>query len=357
MQEFLDYKVLDNTILDYILFLIALVACWTVIRIAAKIFMRHFGVRADPPAYHQIVRDIGRYLCPAAYFAAFYMCTKLLKLSPALEKIVAGLAIAIIVVMGAVFISSVAVFAFNRYWESKRKDEEDLLAARFISGLIKIVVWGIAILLFLDNVGVKVTSLVAGLGISGIAVAFAAQTVLTDVFCFFTILFDRPFEIGDFIEAGDKSGTVEHIGVKTTRLRALSGEQLIFSNKDLTSSRIQNYKTMEQRRVLFTLGVTYDTPPEKLKEIPDIMKNIVEGIADTKFSRCHFVTFGEYGLNFETAYIIMSSDYDKYMDIHQQVNLSIKEIFDQNGIEFAVPAQLLKIPGTARPPVNKKLPS
>ena len=145
--------------------------------------------------------------------------------------------------------------------------------------------------------------------------------------------------------AGEQTGTVEYIGLKTTRLRTLNGEQLIFSNTDLTSARIQNYKTMEQRRVLFTLGVTYDTPPEKLREIPSLMKGIVENVADTRFGRCHFVSYGDYSLKFETAYFILSSDYDRYMDIHQQVNLSIGETFAKSGIAFAFPTQTLHLAG------------
>jgi small-conductance mechanosensitive channel len=157
----------------------------------------------------------------------------------------------------------------------------------------KTVVWGLALnSIVYDNIGVKITSLVTGLGIGGVAIAFAAQSALADVFCFFTIFFDKPFEIGDFIIAGDNMGTVEHIGVKTTRLRALGGEQLIASNADLTGSRIRNYKTLQQRRVSFTLGVPYDTPSESLKQIPALIREVVESTEDTSFSRAHFASFG-----------------------------------------------------------------
>ncbi len=145
------------------------------------------------------------------------------------------------------------------------------------------------------------------------------------MFCFFTIFFDKPFEIGDFIIAGEQMGTVEHIGVKTTRLRALSGEQLVFSNSDLTGSRIRNYKSMQQRRVVFTLGLTYDTPVETLRRIPGVVKEIVEGEQDTQFGRAHFASYGAYSLNYEIVYFVLSSDYDKYMDVNEQINLKIKE--------------------------------
>jgi small-conductance mechanosensitive channel len=272
----------------------------------------------------------------------------MLVIGKSLTDIISLAVIAFITIMAALFISSIIVLLFNKYWQNKRKDANKELAIKTISGLLKIVIWCIAGILFLDNVGIEINTLIAGIGIGGIAIAFAAQTILGDIFCFFTIFFDRPFEIGDFIVAGEQMGTVEYIGLKTTRLRALSGEQLIFSNTDLTSARIQNFKTMEQRRVLFTLGVTYDTPQEKLTKIPTMMKCIVESVADTTFGRCHFVSFGDYSLNFETAYYILSSDFDKYMDIHHQVNLSINEGFVKSGIVIAFPTRTLHLPDPAR---------
>lgn len=348
MPDFVYYTFLNNRILDYAFFLIALIVSWVVIRILGKIFLKRFctwAAQSKKPSIGTIAKEIKKYLLPAAYFAAFYMSTMFLALGPKLTVILGDVVIAFIILMGAVFISTVAIFIFNRYWESRQPNGDSVLVVKLISGVIKITVWGIAIVLFLDNIDVKVSSLLAGFGIGGIAVAFAAQTILTDLFCFVTIFFDRPFVIGDFIVAGEQMGTVEHIGVKTTRLRALNGEQLILSNKDLTNARIQNFKTMAERRVLFTLGVTYGTPHEKLKDIPALMKSLIENVADTRFGRCHFVSYGDFCLNFETAYFILSSDYDKYMDIHQEVNLGIKEAFEKSGIEFAFPTRTVHLSG------------
>ena len=253
------------------------------------------------------------------------------------------------------FISSVSIFLSSKYLESKINDASNKLALKWMTGIVKTVIWGVALLLFLDNVGVKINSLITGIGIGGIAIAFAAQAILTDVFCFFTIFFDRPFEIGDFIITGEQMGTVEHIGVKTTRLRALSGEQLVFSNTDLTSSRISNYKTMEQRRVLFTIGVTYETAYDKLKEIPELIKSIVSNVPDTTFGRAHFFSYGAYSLNFEIAYYILSGDYDKYMDINQEINFRIKEEFDKRRIEFAFPTQTLQLSSIISSPDNRNI--
>jgi small-conductance mechanosensitive channel len=182
---------------------------------------------------------------------------------------------------------------------------------------------------------------VAGLGIGGIAVALAAQAILGDLFSYFVIFFDRPFEIGDFIIIGDFMGSIEHIGIKTTRIRSLGGEQLVFSNTDLTNSRIRNYKRMEKRRVVFKLGIVYQTTTSQVKEVPGIIKTAIENVQDTVFDRAHFATYGDFSLDFEVVYYVLSGDYNKYMDIQQDINFEIKEEFEKRGIEFAYPTQTL----------------
>lgn len=193
----------------------------------------------------------------------------------------------------------------------------------------------------LDNLGFRVSAVITGLGIGGIAVALAAQAILGDLFAYFVIFFDRPFETGDFIVVEDKQGAVEYIGLKTTRVRSLNGEQLIFSNKDLTDSRIHNYKKMERRRAVFQLGVTYQTPLEQIREISGLVKQIIENQQDVVFDRGHFTKYGDFSLNFEFVYYILATDYNKYMDIQQTINLAIFELFEKKGIEFAYPTQTL----------------
>ncbi|MEA4870001.1 MAG: mechanosensitive ion channel family protein [Christensenella sp.] len=288
-----------------------------------------------------ILSGVKRYVLPSAYFAVFYFSTRILTLDAKLMKVVACVSTMFAVVMGAMVFSSLVAYFFEKL--SRGKDESGALAIKWLVRIAKGVIWGLALILFLDNIGVKITSLVTGLGIGGVAIAFAAQSALTDIFCFFTIFFDKPFEIGDFIIAGDHMGTVEHIGVKTTRLRAIGGEQLIVSNTDLTGSRIRNYKTMQQRRVSFTLGITYDTPADKLKEIPNYIREIVEQTEDTTFSRAHFASFGTYCLNIEVVYFVLSGDYDRYMEINQRINLAIKECFEKHGVSFALPTTLVQI--------------
>ena len=193
----------------------------------------------------------------------------------------------------------------------------------------------------LDNLGVKISAVVASLGIGGIAVALAAQTILGDLFSYFLILFDKPFEIGDFIIVGDKMGVVEYIGIKTTRIRALGGEQLIISNTDLTNSRVHNFKKMERRRVVFKLGVTYQTSAHNLKMIPQLIKGIIDKQVDATFDRGHFANYGDFSLNYEFVYYVTGPDHTKYMDIQQAINLSIFEAFATEKIEFAYPTQTL----------------
>jgi small-conductance mechanosensitive channel len=208
-----------------------------------------------------------------------------------------------------------------------------------ISVSAKIALYTIVILVALDNLGIDITALVAGLGIGGIAVALAVQNILGDLLSSMTILFDKPFVVGDFIIVDTLMGTVEHVGLKTTRIRSLSGEQLIFSNSDLLGSRIRNYKRMSERRVLFTLGVVYQTSAEQLAAIPGMIRAVVESQEHTRFGRVHFKAFGDFSLQFEVVYFMLVPDYDTYMDIQQTINLALFSQFADAGIEFAYPTQ------------------
>jgi small-conductance mechanosensitive channel len=216
--------------------------------------------------------------------------------------------------------------------------------------IINIVIWIIGLLFLFDNMGYNVTAMVTGLGIGGIAVALAAQNILGDLFNYFVIFMDRPFEVNDYITVDDKAGTVENIGIKTTRLKSLSGEQLIFSNSDLTKSRIHNYKRMDTRRIAFKVEVVYDTPPELIRQIPALLKEIVSMHPSVQFDRAHFSSLGDSSLVFEVVYIVLSAEYIEYMDIQQDINFQIFEKFNELGIEFAYPTStvFLKRGGQAR---------
>lgn len=203
----------------------------------------------------------------------------------------------------------------------------------------QLALWAIVVLLALQNLGVDVTALVAGLGIGGIAVALAAQNVLGDLFASLSIMLDKPFVLGDFIIVGEQMGTVEKIGIKSTHLRSLSGEQLIISNADLLKSRIRNCKRMQERRMLFTIGLTYQTPPEKVATVATLLREIVEAQQPIRFDRAHFKTLGASSLEFEVVYFVLSPDNNLAMDIQQRINLQILERLAAAGIELAYPTQ------------------
>jgi small-conductance mechanosensitive channel len=218
--------------------------------------------------------------------------------------------------------------------------------------LARMVFWLVILLLALDNFGVDVTTLVTGLGITGIAVALAVQNILGDLLGALSIVVDKPFVVGDTINVDTFTGTVEHIGLKTTRVRSLSGEQIIFSNADLLKARIRNYKRLVERRVVFVTAVRYDTPREKLTRIPAMLKELVLAHQPVRFDRSHFRGFAESALEFETVYFVLTDDYLRYMDIQQAINLEILRRFEQEEIEFAFPTRTIvyKVEGPVPPP-------
>lgn len=229
------------------------------------------------------------------------------------------------------------------YVEKRENDASQITAARAVAMVGRLVLWTMIFLALLDNFGVDVTALVAGLGIGGIAIALAVQNVLADLLAYVSIIADRPFVFGDFLVVGEHSGTVEHIGIKTTRIRSLSGEQIVFSNSDLLGSRVRNFKRMNERRALFTVGVVYDTPHDVLKELPQIFQSAVEAQENVRFDRAHLKGFGDFSIDFEIVYYMLVPDYAVYMDTQQAINLAIHRSFSDKGIDFAFPTQTLHI--------------
>lgn len=343
-KGFLQQTFLHNRILDYLICLSVFLIGIIVIQIFKRFLLkrlRKWAKRTATTIDDFLIRMIEKELLPLFYFGAFYVSIQGLTLNPALEKGINVLGLILLTIFGVRFLLAIIVYGLENYWVKKEKDVAKKQGIKGILMTVKVIVWGLAIIILLDNFGIKVSALIAGLGIGGVAIALAAQSILGDLFSYFSIFFDRPFEIGDFIIVGDLLGTVEHIGIKTTRVRSLGGEQLVFSNTDLTNSRVRNYKRMDKRRVVFRLGVTYETGLRELKEIPVVITNIIKGINDTVFDRTHFFSYGDFSLVFEVVYYVIGSDYNKYMDIQQEINLKIKEEFEKHGIEFAYPTQTL----------------
>ena len=278
------------------------------------------------------------YLLTASIFAGSLCLT----LPPEVGSVLRTVMVVATLIQGGIWLSSALQIWLAKY----RKEQDDgasLMTMNTLSFLGRVVLWATILLLTLDNLGVDVTALVAGLGIGGVAIALAVQNILGDLFASLSIVLDKPFVLGDFIIVGDLMGSVEHIGIKTTRIRSISGEQLIFSNGDLLSSRIRNFGRMERRRVVFKLGVIYQTTADALERIPSIIRETVEAQEKTTFDRSHFGSYGDFSLDFETVYYVESADYNLYMDIQQAINLTVYRRFADEGIEFAYPTQTLFI--------------
>ncbi|MGE0081249.1 MAG: mechanosensitive ion channel family protein [Thiohalomonadaceae bacterium] len=232
----------------------------------------------------------------------------------------------------------------TRYQQVHAADAEAVTGMHMLAFLLRLALYVVLLLLVIDNIpGVEITALIAGLGIGGIAVALAVQNILADLFASMSITLDKPFVIGDFIAVGEHLGTVENIGLKTTRLRSLTGEQLVFANDDLLRSRLRNFKRMAQRRALFTVRVALDTPQEKLAAIPAMLREIVEAQPEVRFERAHFKEFGEYAMVFEVVFHMLTPDYNRYMDTQQAINLAICARFGRDSIAFAMPARVVHV--------------
>lgn len=335
---------LGNRILDYIIALSTLTLSILFVKVVIRFFIRRlkkFAKRTITTFDDFLIQVLEKIGLPVLYISCFYVSTKTLKLPSGASALINALEMVIITFFAARIVVMLVSWSINTYLVKKQQDPTEVRSFEGMLWAVKSLIWVLAVIILLDNLGYKVSTLIAGLGIGGIAVAIAAQALLKDFFSYFSIVFDHPFKIGDFIIIGDFMGTVEYIGIKTTRIRSLGGELVIFSNTDLTDSRVRNYRLMEKRRVLFRIGVTYQTSLDKLKEIPKIIEQIIKSLKDAAFDRAHFFSYGDFSLIFEVVYFVLSPDYNKYMDIQQEINFVIKEEFEKRNIEFAYPAQTL----------------
>lgn len=347
-------EILTNTVSDYLIAFVILVAGILAIKIVGQMVLRRlkrWALKTSTRLDDALVHIFERSLIPLMYVGVFYVAIANLELHPILQDTVNAIALIVATIFGIRLVVSLAEYLLRLYWLSRRQDGDAIeRALNAIIPAIRAATWGLGVIFLLDNLGFNISAMVAGLGIGGVAVALASQGVLQDLFSYFSILFDRPFEIGDFIIVGDIMGTVNHVGIKTTRINSLSGEEVVVPNTDLASSRIHNYKRMEKRRVVFKIGVTYETPQDKLQQIPAMIREIVTPIDNALFDRAHFSNYGDFSLDFEIVYYVLSSDYTIYMDIQQRINYQLKSRLDANGIEFAYPTQVTRFdPAKAKP--------
>jgi small-conductance mechanosensitive channel len=345
--EFLNRTYLGNSVRTWIVALAVAAVLYAVLKVLKAVFHRKLKTLSTRTAtdIDDLVAELIRRI---RFFFLFpvsvYLGSKVLSLSGKADDILGKIVTIAVIFQAAVWGSVLFDYALARAGGGKEAAEgEDKTKLAALGFVFRIALWSVVLLLALDNLGIKVTALIAGLGVGGIAVALAVQNVLGDLFASLSIVLDKPFAIGDFILVDDLQGTVEHIGLKTTRVRGLGGEQLVFANSDLLKSRIRNYKRMEERRIAFTVGVIYQTPPDKLERIPGIIREVVEAQENCRFDRAHFAAFGNFALNFETVYYVTDADYAVYMDVQQAINLGLFRRFREEGIAFAYPTQRIFI--------------
>ncbi|MDY6823501.1 MAG: mechanosensitive ion channel family protein [Thermodesulfobacteriota bacterium] len=279
------------------------------------------------------------------FLCGLYVAAFLLELPTRVHTIIQTVVFIAVVIQAGIWGSYFIGNGIRRYVGRKVENPATNSGVIVMSLIGRMILWSFILLVILENMGVNVTTLIASLGVGGIAIGLATQNILGDLFASLSILMDRPFEVGHFIIVDDHLGTVERIGLKTTRIRSLSGELLIFGNNDLLQSRVRNFTHFQERRVVFTLGVQYDTPSEKLKKMPQIIRQIIENIDNTRFDRAHFKSFGDFSLVFEVVYYVLSPDYLVYMDIQEKINLGIFAAFQAEGIVFAFPTRTIHIAG------------
>ena len=340
-EEFLSYSLWGNSVKDYILAIVVFGLAVIIFRILKYQIVKKLRNVADKTKAEvddlliKIVDKIGWHFY---IFFAIYAALKFIQVPDAVN-IFFIYATPIVVI----FIIVRSLQQFVDYGMRKLAKEKELetetSVVNVLGRILRGALWGIAFIYIISLFGYDITTVVAGFGVIGIVLAFGLQNILSDVFASFSIFFDKPFEVGDFIIVGDNLGVVKTVGIKSTRIQSLWGQEVVIPNKELTSARINNYKKMERRRVQFSFGVVYDTSAEKLEEILKITKEIVDKIELAELDRIHFKEYGDYSLNFEVVYYVNTSDYNIYMDIQQEINLSLKKRFEKEGIKFAYPTQ------------------
>ncbi|MEX1140039.1 MAG: mechanosensitive ion channel family protein [Bacteroidota bacterium] len=351
-MEYLDQEYFGNSVRAWLLAFGVAVATIVAVRLLKGLFVRSIA-KLTPATFDGIQDLLGDVLGRTKFFLVFviavYAGASTLILPGAFER-----AVAVAAVIAALLQIGLWGNAIITFWIGKivqRKIQHDAAGATTMTALGflgRVVLWTGLLLFALDNLGVNITGLAAGIGIGGIAIALAVQSILGDLFASLSIVLDKPFVIGDFIIVDEYLGTVEHIGLKTTRVRSLSGEQLVFSNADLLNSRIRNYKRMFERRVVFEVGITYQTPLEKVEALSGMIQAIIEDQPKVRFDRAHFKNFGDSSLVFESVYYVKSAEYNDFMDTQERINLAIMKQFVEQGIDFAYPTRTLFVQGEGK---------
>lgn len=346
MEDFLDRTYLGNTVRDYLIALAIFLVGIAAVRIVKVLLVRRlqgWASRSKNRYDDLLVHTVGRFGIPALNLLVLYWALYSLELSPRVHRVLEVAVASVVAFFLIRLVSSTLRYLLEDYVRRQEHGAEKVQQVQGIILILSVVVWIVGLIFLFSNLGYDVTAVIAGLGVGGIAVALAAQNILGDLFNYFVIFFDKPFEVGDFIIVDDKMGSVEYIGIKTTRVKSLSGEQLVFSNSDLTASRIHNYKRMFRRRVVFNVKVSVNTAPEHVRAIPQIIRGIINDMEGPTLDRAHLLSFDREGMNYEVVYYVESPDYNVYMDIQQTINFALLDAFQERGIELLYPSLAVRL--------------
>lgn len=336
---YLDMSVGSNTVLEWVIALGVFIAIFIALQLIRSLIVKrmHILAKKTNSKLDDIVSGFFHSMkTPVFILVALFIAVRGVEVPESLQLILRVALVIVIVAQTIRLLEDILIILLKRQFQ--KNDPSGELPGIFRI-TVRLLLWSVGGLLILSNLGIDITSLIAGLGIGGLAISLALQSILSDLFASFSIAVDKPFVIGDFIIVGDQMGTVKNIGIKSTRLTALGGEEVVISNAELTSARVHNYKKMQRRRVVFNVGVTYDTTPDKIKKVNEIVEAAIKSAEDVEFDRSHFFSFGDSALIFEVVYYMTTNDYALYMDAQQKINLSIHEKFSAEGIDMAFPTQ------------------
>lgn len=346
-MDVFNTSVLGNSIVQWLITIGIAIAVVALLFLAKRFFLfrlKRLVARTSTDLDDMLVGLLERVRLLFMIGIGLYVASHWLAMSAAMQRSLDHLMFAVVLIQVGMWGNALILYAIRKTTKleeySDASTQTTLSVLRFLS---KLLLWSVLLLLILDNLGVDITTLIASVGIGGIAVALAAQNILGDLFASLSIAIDKPFIIGDFIIIDDFRGTIEKIGMRTTHIRSLSGELIVFSNTDLLRSRVRNFKRMSERRIVFTLDVEYGTPYDDVVAIPDMVREIIEREEMTRFDRGHFLSFAASSLLFEFVYYVLSAEYKDYMDVQQRINLAVYQAFEQRGIAFAFPTRTVHL--------------
>lgn len=353
---FLRIQIFGNTVENYCYALLIFLGALILLRLLrANLLKRlHEVLGKKYPRFSAKIFDfIQENIVPVIYVIALYFALQRLNLNPGVAKFLNSIVIAVLTIQGIRLSLIVLMSLIERQLrETEARKQGGAVISKSVLTIFRSVIWVLGLVFLAENLGFNVSSILAGLGIGGIAVAMASQTILGDLFNYFVIFFDKPFREGDFIISGEYMGTIEHLGLKSTRIRSLSGEVIVVSNTNLTSSWIRNYQRMQERRIEFSFRLNHHAEQDDLKRITAVVKEAIQANPKTRFDRAHFKGVDEIGLIIEVVYFVLSPDYNLYMDIQHDINLKIRDYLLKEKMQFAAKNMVILEEDVSKPAPN-----